>query len=171
MINLAPNTTAAGLTDLSYDSPVLLTDRLVLRPPHRDDVPELTAIANNRQIAEMTSRMPYPYNLADAETFIEGCVQGKHEGYIYAVTLADTGVHLVLVAVGYMPGRTAPIMDSAVPVADAVAERLRSEGFLEEALAVLTLAGEHLDQMPKTRRIFQWQRVADIAEGRQAKQA
>jgi len=37
---------------------------------------------------------------------------------IVGFTLADTGVHLVLVAVGYMPGRTAPIMDSAVPVAD-----------------------------------------------------
>lgn len=40
---------------------------------------------------------------------------------IVGFTLADTGVHLVLVAVGYMPGRTAPIMDSAVPVADAAA--------------------------------------------------
>ena len=48
-----------------------------MRPPHRDDVPELAAIANNRQIAEMTSRMPYPYNLADAETFIEGYLHGQ----------------------------------------------------------------------------------------------
>lgn len=38
---------------------------------------------------------------------------------IVAFTLADTGVHLVLVAVGWMPGRTAPILDAAVPVADA----------------------------------------------------
>jgi len=40
---------------------------------------------------------------------------------IVAFTIADTGVNLVLVAVGYMPGRTAPILDAAVPVADAAA--------------------------------------------------
>lgn len=40
---------------------------------------------------------------------------------IVGFTLADTGVNLVLVAVGYLPGRTAPILDSAVPVADAAA--------------------------------------------------
>lgn len=39
---------------------------------------------------------------------------------IVAFTVANTGVNLVLVAVGHMFGRTAPILDSAVPVAEAV---------------------------------------------------
>jgi multicomponent Na+:H+ antiporter subunit C len=39
---------------------------------------------------------------------------------IVAFTIADTGVHVVIVAVGYMRGRTAPILDSAVSAADAV---------------------------------------------------
>lgn len=38
---------------------------------------------------------------------------------IVAFTIADTGVNVVLVAVGYMPGRTAPILDAAVPLAEA----------------------------------------------------
>lgn len=38
---------------------------------------------------------------------------------IVSFTVANTGVNLVLVSVGYMPGRTAPILDAAVPVADA----------------------------------------------------
>ena len=38
---------------------------------------------------------------------------------IIAFTVANTGVNLVLVAVGYMSGRTAPILDEAVPVAEA----------------------------------------------------
>ena len=38
---------------------------------------------------------------------------------IVAFTVANTGVNLVLVAVGHMFGRTAPILDSAVPVAEA----------------------------------------------------
>ena len=38
---------------------------------------------------------------------------------IVSFTVANTGVNLVLVAVGYMRGRTAPILDEAVPVAEA----------------------------------------------------
>ena len=40
---------------------------------------------------------------------------------IVAFAVANTGVNLVLVSVGYMTGRTAPILDSAVPVAEATA--------------------------------------------------
>ncbi|MDD4881262.1 MAG: NADH-quinone oxidoreductase subunit K [Gallionellaceae bacterium] len=40
---------------------------------------------------------------------------------IVAFTVADTGVNIVIVAVGFMAGRTAPILDAAVPVADAAA--------------------------------------------------
>lgn len=40
---------------------------------------------------------------------------------IVAFTVADTGVNLVIVGVGYMRGRSAPILDSAVAAADAVA--------------------------------------------------
>lgn len=40
---------------------------------------------------------------------------------VVAFTIASTGVNVVLVAVGYMHGRTAPIMDAAVPVAEAAA--------------------------------------------------
>ncbi len=38
---------------------------------------------------------------------------------IVGFTIASTGINLVLVAVGYLPGRSAPIMDEAVPVAEA----------------------------------------------------
>lgn len=40
---------------------------------------------------------------------------------IVGFTIAETGVNMVLVAVGYLPGRTAPILDSAVPQAEAAA--------------------------------------------------
>ncbi|HOW50895.1 MAG TPA: cation:proton antiporter subunit C [bacterium] len=40
---------------------------------------------------------------------------------IVAFTVADSGVNLVLVAVGYMRGRTAPILDNTVPAAEAAA--------------------------------------------------
>ncbi|MEW6678569.1 MAG: cation:proton antiporter subunit C [Pseudomonadota bacterium] len=40
---------------------------------------------------------------------------------IVAFTLAGTGVNTVIVAIGYMGGRTAPILDATVPAAQAVA--------------------------------------------------
>lgn len=39
---------------------------------------------------------------------------------IVAFGIADTGVNIVIVAVGYMRGRTAPILDSTVSVSEAV---------------------------------------------------
>lgn len=38
---------------------------------------------------------------------------------IVGFVIADTGVNVVLVAVGYLPDRTAPILDDAVLVAEA----------------------------------------------------
>jgi multicomponent Na+:H+ antiporter subunit C len=42
---------------------------------------------------------------------------------IVAFAVANTGLNLVLVGVGYLSGRTAPILDKAVPAAEA-AERI-----------------------------------------------
>ena len=39
---------------------------------------------------------------------------------IVAFTVANTGVNVVLVSVGYIRGRTAPILNDAVPVSEAV---------------------------------------------------
>ncbi len=40
---------------------------------------------------------------------------------IVAFTIADSGVNLVIVAIGYMPGRTAPILDATVKAGYAAA--------------------------------------------------
>jgi multisubunit Na+/H+ antiporter MnhC subunit len=40
---------------------------------------------------------------------------------IVAFAVAETGVNLVLVGVGYINGRTAPILDAAVPAGEALA--------------------------------------------------
>ena len=42
-----------GDDSLVIDCPVLITERLVLRPPHEDDIPELALLANNRRLAAM----------------------------------------------------------------------------------------------------------------------
>ena len=52
-------------------SPVLRTGRLVLRAPRPADAEAITALINDRRIAENTARIPHPYTLEDAEAFIE----------------------------------------------------------------------------------------------------
>ena len=40
---------------------------------------------------------------------------------IIGFSLTDTGVHMVMVSIGYVTGGTAPIIDEAVPIAEAAA--------------------------------------------------
>ena len=75
---------------LRLDCPVLVTERLVMRRPHEDDIPELAELANNRRIAEMLARMPHPYGEADARAFVAMSAR-REAGAVYALTLADTG--------------------------------------------------------------------------------
>ena len=50
--------------------PVLATERLILRAPCFEDARTIAALANDRRIAENTLRIPHPYGLADAQSFI-----------------------------------------------------------------------------------------------------
>jgi RimJ/RimL family protein N-acetyltransferase len=50
--------------------PVLKTERLLLRAPRPADAKAIAMLANDRRIADNTSRLPHPYRLADAEGFI-----------------------------------------------------------------------------------------------------
>ena len=56
---------------LAIDCPVLVTERLVLRAPREDDIPELAVLADNRHVAEMLARMPHPYGEAEARAFVQ----------------------------------------------------------------------------------------------------
>ena len=51
-------------------SPVVSTERLVLRGPTVSDAGAIAALASDRNVAGMTGRIPHPYGLADAEAFI-----------------------------------------------------------------------------------------------------
>jgi len=55
---------------LEGSTPVLKTERLVLRALRLDDAKPITALINDRRIAENTARIPHPYSVADAQTFI-----------------------------------------------------------------------------------------------------
>ncbi len=72
-------------------TPVLETERLTLRAPRLGDAKAVTTLANDRRIAENTSRIPYPYRLADAQEFIARANQTGNET-IFVVALRSGGV-------------------------------------------------------------------------------
>lgn len=76
------------------DCPVLVTERLVMRPPHADDVPDLARLANNRRVAEMLARMPSPYRIEDARAFVAMCAARSAGGRAYALTLGHNGAFI-----------------------------------------------------------------------------
>jgi RimJ/RimL family protein N-acetyltransferase len=51
-------------------TPTLTTERLMLRGPVVSDAERMAELASDRGVAEMTTNIPHPYGLADAEGFI-----------------------------------------------------------------------------------------------------
>jgi RimJ/RimL family protein N-acetyltransferase len=67
---------------------VLETERLTLRAPRFEDAKAIAHLANDRRIAENTTRIPHPYRLADAEAFIAQVNKGEDE-LAFLVALDD----------------------------------------------------------------------------------
>ena len=79
--------------------PVLETKRLVLRAPRLEDAKTVAMLANDRRIAENTARIPHPYKLSDAETFIRAANKGEGE----AVLLITRRDETIIGACGLVP--------------------------------------------------------------------
>jgi RimJ/RimL family protein N-acetyltransferase len=60
---------------MSFRHPTIKTERLVLRALRPDDADRMTDLANDFDVARMTSSMPHPFGREHAESFIER-VQG-----------------------------------------------------------------------------------------------
>jgi RimJ/RimL family protein N-acetyltransferase len=74
-------------------SPTIETRRLTLRAPGMADAPQLARLMNDFDIARMTSRVPHPYGLADAEDFVALCQGGDpRTGRNFLIDLEDEGV-------------------------------------------------------------------------------
>lgn len=79
---------------LRSDCPVLLSQRLVLRAPHEEDIDALAHLANNAAVATMVSRMPHPYTVNDAADFVRRTTNGEIGKCVYAITKTDNGEFL-----------------------------------------------------------------------------
>jgi len=67
--------------------PVLETKRLCLRAPRLEDAKTVAMLANDRRIAENVARIPHPYKMSDAETFV-GRANETGEA-VFLITLRD----------------------------------------------------------------------------------
>jgi len=90
-----------GSTSLTA-CPVLVTERLVMRAPHVDDIPDLARLAASRRIADMLARMPHPYGEAEAQAFVTASAQ-RADGCVYALTLGDNGAFVGCAALNAAP--------------------------------------------------------------------
>ena len=83
---------------------------------------------------------------------------------IVAFTIADTGVNIVIVAIGYMRGRTAPIIDATLNAADAVARIIDP---LPQALVLTAIViglGVTALMLAYAYRLYEKKRSLDIAQ-------
>jgi RimJ/RimL family protein N-acetyltransferase len=72
-------------------TPVLETERLVLRAPRLEDAKTVAALANDRRIAENTARIPHPYKLSDAKDWISATGMRSGER-TFLITLASGAI-------------------------------------------------------------------------------
>ncbi|MBR2689814.1 MAG: GNAT family N-acetyltransferase [Aquamicrobium sp.] len=90
MVAEADYTDDGGFT---IDNPVLRTERLVMRAPCEADIDQLVALADNRHVAEMLARMPHPYGIEEARSFL-AMARAPRGGIVYALTLAENGAFI-----------------------------------------------------------------------------
>ncbi len=82
---------------------------------------------------------------------------------IVAFTVADTGVNVVIVSVGHMRGRSAPILDRAVAAADAVQRIIDPVPQALVLTAIVIGVGVTALMLAYAWRIYRQHRTLDIA--------
>jgi RimJ/RimL family protein N-acetyltransferase len=83
------------------------TERLRLRIPKPDDAPAIGRLAADYAVCSMTTRMPYPYGMADARAFIALTeAQDRSRDNTFVIEHKDAGV---IGALGFHRAGTAPL--------------------------------------------------------------
>ncbi|MBP9905653.1 MAG: cation:proton antiporter subunit C [Rhodoferax sp.] len=82
---------------------------------------------------------------------------------IVAFTVADSGVNLVIVSIGYMRGRTAPILDSTLSAVDAAARIIDPVPQALVLTAIVIGVGVTALMLAYVYRLYEKNRTLDIA--------
>ncbi|PLX40566.1 MAG: cation:proton antiporter [Hyphomicrobiales bacterium] len=84
-------------------------------------------------------------------------------------TLANTGTNVVLVSIGYMMGRKAPILDNAVPAAEAVARIIDPVPQALVLTAIVIGLGITALMLAYAYKLYELKRSLDISKCRELK--
>ncbi|MBR0551184.1 GNAT family N-acetyltransferase [Stakelama marina] len=76
------------------------TRRLTLRPGWAEDAPELAAAIGHQDVARMLGRMPWPYSLSDAESFL---ATEKREGAGFLICSREGDDAPIIGGIGFGP--------------------------------------------------------------------
>jgi RimJ/RimL family protein N-acetyltransferase len=63
------------------------TERLLLRPLHKNDGPAIAAKIDNFEISKNLARVPFPYHLSDAEDFLDWAASLDHRSAFRVIAL------------------------------------------------------------------------------------
>ena len=80
----------------------LTTARLVLATPAMAHVPQMAALANNKRVHEVLSRLPHPYAEEDGEHFVTEIARSDAE---FAWSILADGAFLGVVGLNILPGQ------------------------------------------------------------------
>ncbi len=113
----------------------ITTDRLVLTTPTLAHVPEMAALANNKAIHAVLSRLPHPYAESDGVFFVEQIARGPEE-HAWAIIrdghyIGTMGLHILpdmLPELGYWLGEPHWGQGYATEAAHAVVAAARAAG-------------------------------------------
>jgi RimJ/RimL family protein N-acetyltransferase len=85
--------------------PVIRSERLILRRPRSSDAARIAQLCSDYDIPRMTTRMPWPYGLAEAQFFVD--VMQEQDPDLENAFLIDVGGE-VIGCVGLMMGERHP---------------------------------------------------------------
>lgn len=88
---IQPAMNPAEAESLNLGCPVIETRRLLLRPPHEDDIDDMVHLANNFSVASMLGTMPHPYFPEDAKEFLARVKRRAKGDSVYAITNKQDG--------------------------------------------------------------------------------
>jgi RimJ/RimL family protein N-acetyltransferase len=95
-------------TLLERSIPVLETERLTLRAPRLEDAKTIAALANDRRIAENTLRVPHPYGIADAQSFLT-TANATDDETVFLITTRNAATAIGACGIARLDGETPEI--------------------------------------------------------------
>lgn len=90
-------------TVANQDQPVILTERMTLRPIRRADMGLIELYTGDRRVAEMTTSIPHPLPPGMADDFVTRTLSGERDEITWVMDASDTGLGEVVGLMGLTP--------------------------------------------------------------------